>query len=106
LKRCQDSDYRDAIAKACTARSAAAGGLSSLVMYDCTTLHFEAGDEDPDTGPPGGTGAKGLRKVGMSKEHRVDPQVQVGLRVDPSGFPLEVHLFEGNPPRPPRSCRS
>jgi transposase len=26
----------------------------------------------------------------------VDPQVQVGLLVDPSGFPLEVHLFEGN----------
>lgn len=37
-----------------------------------------------------------LRKVGMSKEHRVDPQVQVGLLVDPGGFPLEVHLFEGN----------
>ena len=32
----------------------------------------------------------------MSKERRVDPQVQVGLLVDPSGFPLEVHLFEGN----------
>jgi hypothetical protein len=32
----------------------------------------------------------------MSKEHRVDPQVQVGLLVDPGGFPLEVHLFEGN----------
>lgn len=32
----------------------------------------------------------------MSKEHRVDPQVQVGLLVDPAGFPLEVHLFEGN----------
>jgi len=26
LKRCQDSDYRDKVAKACTARSAAAGG--------------------------------------------------------------------------------
>lgn len=38
----------------------------------------------------------GLRKVGMSKERRADPQVQVGLPVDPSGFPLEVHLFEGN----------
>jgi transposase len=32
----------------------------------------------------------------MSKEHRVDPPVQVGLLVDPGGFPLEVHLFEGN----------
>jgi len=88
LKRCRSNDYRDTLAKACAAFSAAAGGLSTLVMYDCTTLHFESGDEDD--------GPKGLRKVGMSKEHRVDPQVQVGLLVDPSGFPLEVHLFEGN----------
>jgi len=84
LKRCRERDYRDTLAKACTARSAATGGLSALVMYDCTTLHFEIGDEDA------------LRKVGMSKEHRVDPQVQVGLLVDPTGFPLEVHMFEGN----------
>jgi Transposase DDE domain len=99
LKRCQDSDYRDKLAKACLARSAAAGGLAGLVMYDCTTLHFETGDEDADSGPLDDTGrprGKGLRKVGMSKEHRVDPQVQVGLLVDPAGFPLEVHLFEGN----------
>ncbi|MDA8439409.1 MAG: transposase [Propionibacterium sp.] len=26
----------------------------------------------------------------------MDPQVQVGLLVDPGGFPLEVHMFEGN----------
>jgi hypothetical protein len=91
LKRCQTSDYRDTLAKACTARSAAAGGLGGLVMYDCTTLHFETGEEDGTAGRPAGP-----RKVGMSKEHRVDPQVQVGLLVDPSGFPLEVHLFEGN----------
>jgi hypothetical protein len=88
LKRCRDNDYRDTLAKACTAFSAASGGLSALVMYDCTTLHFEAADED--------AGPRGLRKVGMSKEHRVDPQAQVGLLVDPGGFPLEVHLFEGN----------
>ena len=55
-----------------------------MVMYDVTTLHFENEQEDE------------LRRVGMSKEHRVDPQVQVGLLVDPGGFPLEVHLFEGN----------
>jgi len=47
-------------------------------------LHFERPDEDD------------LRRVGMSKEHRVDPQVQVGLLVDPGGFPLEMHVFEGN----------
>jgi len=88
LKRCRDNDYRDRIAKACTAFSATAGGLSALVMYDCTTLHFETSDED--------AGPHGLRRAGMSKEHRAGPQAQVGLLVDPSGFPLEVHLFEGN----------
>ena len=56
---------------------------ASLAMYD-VTLHFEAKDEDQ------------LRKVGMSKERRVDPQIQVGLLVDSAGFPLELHMFEGN----------
>lgn len=87
LTRCQDRDYRGRLSTACVGFSSARGGLASLIMYDCTTLHFEVGDED--------TGPKALRKVGMSKEHRVDPQVQVGLLVDPSGFPLEVHLFDG-----------
>jgi transposase len=32
----------------------------------------------------------------MSKEHRVDPQVTVGLLTTADGFPLEVDLFEGN----------
>ena len=49
-----------------------------------TTLHFERDDEDE------------LRRVGISKERRIDPQVQAGLLVDRGGFRLEVHLFEGN----------
>src|SRR5665647_3278248 len=32
----------------------------------------------------------------MSKEHRVDQQSDLDLRVDPGGFPLEMHVFEGN----------
>ncbi|GAA1626528.1 IS1634-like element ISMsm6 family transposase [Georgenia ruanii] len=84
LRRSQERDYRDALAKACLAHSARRAGTAAMIMYDVTTLHFENEDEDD------------LRKVGMSKERRVDPQVQVGLLVDPAGFPLEVHLFEGN----------
>ena len=30
----------------------------------------------------------------MSKEHRVDPQVSIGLLVDGNGFPLEIAMFE------------
>jgi hypothetical protein len=80
----QKQDYRGRLATACRAHSARSTGTVALVLYDVTTLHFECPDEDE------------LRKVGMSKEHRVDPQVQVGLLVDRDGFPLEINLFEGN----------
>jgi hypothetical protein len=83
LRRCVAQDYRGTLAAACASHSRR-GGAASLVLYDVTTLHFEAEHEDA------------LRKVGMSKERRVDPQIQVGLLVDPSGFPLEVSCFEGN----------
>ena len=59
-------------------------GDISLCLYDVTTLYFEAENEDD------------LRKVGYSKERRVDPQVVVGLLVDRAGFPLEIGCFEGN----------
>jgi hypothetical protein len=84
LKRAQARDYRGQLATAAWAHSVRASGRAALVLYDVTTLHFENGQEDD------------LRRVGMSKEHRVDPQVQVGLLVDPRGFPLETHIFEGN----------
>ena len=85
LKRCIKRDYRNILAKACLGHSVStAAGRASLVLYDVTTLYFETENEDD------------LRKVGMSKERRVDPQIQVGLLVDPAGFPLEVHCFEGN----------
>lgn len=84
LKRFQARDYLGALATACMAHFARTMGRSAMVLYDVTTLHLENKDEDD------------LRKVGMSKEHRIDPQVQVGLLVDPGGFPLEVQLVEGN----------
>jgi Transposase DDE domain len=83
LARAQTGDYRGQLAKACLAHSARTSGTAAMVLYDVTTLHFESDEDD-------------LRKVGMSKEHRVDPQIQVGLLVDPGGFPLEMHVFEGN----------
>jgi transposase len=55
-----------------------------LCLYDVTTLYFEAEHEDE------------LRKVGYSKERRVDPQIIVGLLVDRAGFPLEIGCWEGN----------
>jgi hypothetical protein len=83
LKRVVAGDYRATIAEACFRQAGRAGALG-LVLYDVTTLYFETPREDR------------LRKVGMSKERRVDPQVTVGLLTDSAGFPLAVHLFEGN----------
>jgi hypothetical protein len=77
------SGHRDVVAAQCFDHSAACGGLS-LLLYDVTSLYFEAENED------------GLRKVGFSKERRVDPQIVVGLLVDRTGFPLEIGCFEGN----------
>jgi hypothetical protein len=83
LKRAAAGKYRDQVAAACFAYAATSGDIS-LCLYDVTTLYFEAEKED------------GLRKVGYSKERRVDPQVIVGLLVDRAGFPLEIGCFEGN----------
>ena len=75
LARAQKRTYRDRIATACFAHAASTGDVS-LILYDVTTLYFEAEKEDD------------LRKVGYSKERRVDPQIVVGLLVDRRGFPL------------------
>lgn len=83
LARSIGQDWRGEAAAAAYAHATRSGALT-LVLYDVTTLYFEAENEDH------------LRKVGMSKERRVDPQILVGLLVDHGGFPLEVHAFEGN----------
>ena len=83
LRRCFDGNYRDRLAGLCFTHARARGDVS-LVLYDVTTLYFEAEHEDA------------LRKVGYSKERRVDPQVVVGLLVDRQGFPLEIGCFEGD----------
>lgn len=66
LGRSQQRKYRDTIASACFTHAATSGDLS-LVMYDATTLYFEAEGEDA------------LRKAGYSKERHVDPQINVTL---------------------------
>lgn len=83
LARCVEREWRDVITEAAFAHATADGPLS-LCLYDVTTLYFEAENEDE------------FRKVGMSKERRVDPQIVVGMLVTASGFPLEVQSFAGN----------
>lgn len=57
---------------------------TSLVYYDITNYYFEIEQEDH------------LRKKGVSKEHRPDPIVQMGLAMDADGIPLSYEIFPGN----------
>ena len=83
LGRCVERGYRQAISGALFEHVTASGGLA-LCLYDVTTLYFEAEREDD------------LRRVGYSKERRVDPQIIVGLLVDRRGFPLRIGCWEGS----------
>lgn len=60
------------------------GRDSSLVYYDVTNYYFEIDEQDD------------LRKKGVSKEHRPNPIVQMGLFMDNSGLPITYELFPGN----------
>jgi transposase len=82
LQKAIQQDYRSQLAKLCFQASNPKN--LSLLLYDVTTLYFETQKED------------GYRKSGLSKERRLEPQIVVGLLVDRSGFPLEIHEFEGN----------
>ena len=55
-----------------------------VLYYDCTNYYFEIEDEDD------------FRKYGVSKEHRPNPIVQMGLFMDADGIPLAFSLFDGN----------
>lgn len=55
--------------------------------YDLTNYFFEIDEADPDGE---------LRRKGVSKEHRVDPIVQMGLFLDSRGLPVAMSLFPGN----------
>lgn len=57
---------------------------TECVYYDVTNYYFEIDDNDE------------LRKKGVSKEHRPDPIVQMGLFQDMIGLPMCYKLFEGN----------
>jgi hypothetical protein len=56
----------------------------SKVFYDVTNYWFET--DMPDD----------FRKKGPSKEHRLDPIVQMGLVMDTAGLPVAYRLFPGN----------
>lgn len=70
---------------------------SSVIYYDCTNYYYEIESPDDDyTDPITGEIIKGYRKYGISKEHRPNPIVEMGLIIDKSGLPITMCLQPGN----------
>lgn len=73
------------------------GRSSKVVFYDVTNFFFETPRPDPDTtDADGNVIEKGLRKMGVSKENRRQPVVQLGLFLDDEGIPVSFGMFPGN----------
>jgi hypothetical protein len=60
------------------------GRSTELVYYDVTNYYFETDRQDE------------MKRKGVSKEHRPDPIVQMGLLMDTKGIPISYDLFPGN----------
>lgn len=60
------------------------GRDTSLIYYDVTNYYFESDDQDD------------FKRKGVSKEHRPNPIIQMGLFMDKNGLPITYELFSGN----------
>lgn len=68
-----------------------------IIYYDVTNFYFEIGDPDEDTlDEEGNIIQKGQRKMGVCKEERKLPIVQMGLFMDDEGIPIAIETFPGN----------
>jgi len=57
---------------------------TGILYYDCTNYFFEIEQAD------------GIKQYGISKEHRPNPIVQMGLFMDGNGLPLAFSINDGN----------
>lgn len=70
---------------------------SSVLYYDCTNFYFECGQADDEiVDEVTGEILAGLRQYGVSKEHRPNPIVEMGLFMDSRGIPITMCLHPGN----------
>ena len=58
--------------------------MTGVIYYDCTNYYFEIEE------------ASGDKQYGVSKEHRPNPIVQMGLFMDAEGIPLAFCINPGN----------
>lgn len=74
-----------------------AGRSPEIIYYDVTNFYFEIEDPDDDLlDDEGNVIEKGQRKMGVCKEERKLPIVQMGLFMDDNGIPIAVESFPGN----------
>ena len=74
-----------------------AGRSPEIVYYDVTNFYFEIpGPDDDVSDGDGNVIEKGLRKMGVCKEERKLPIVQMGLFMDDGGIPIAIESFPGN----------
>lgn len=70
---------------------------TSVCYFDCTNYYFEKESEDEEyIDPVTGEIQNGLRRYGISKEHRPNPIVQMGLFMDGNGIPLSMCINPGS----------
>ena len=73
---------------------------TTVLYYDCTNYFFETEHADPVAFGKDVDGNEtrtvGLRQYGVSKEHRPNPIVQMGIFIDKTGFPITMCINPGN----------
>ena len=80
-----------------TSISRGIGRNTSTVFYDVTNFFFEVEEPDEDLlDEDGNLIEKGFRQMGVSKENRKQPIVQMGLFLDDNGIPISIEMFPGN----------
>lgn len=68
-----------------------------IIYYDVTNFYFEIEEPDEDVlDEEGNIIEKGQRKMGVCKEERKLPIVQMGLFMDDEGIPIAIETFPGN----------
>ncbi|MBQ7654283.1 MAG: IS1634 family transposase [Clostridia bacterium] len=70
---------------------------TDIIYYDVTNFYYEIEDPDEDIcDEEGNVIVKGFRKMGVCKEERKRPIVQMGLFMDNDGIPIAIESFPGN----------
>lgn len=91
------SNYDEYLAHLYKASSQIVARDASVLYYDCTNYYFESERYDEDiVDEVTGEVIEGLRKFALSKDHRPNPVVEMGLVMDSRGIPITMCLHPGN----------